>query len=189
MEIQNTNRAAELEQYLKSRINSITYRDLIKDIRVDEGDSENSLKITLVPVDDVVAFGRISVRLAGADTEPKWRRKKKDVYGHVKGTRPGVSRLFKEKIQKEACGRLEIWRLEHPFSGEMTDFLSSAAASVYFSHSRIATLRFLAGSGSLAYSGAEIGAQYITATFKEVAFKALSFNSKKTPSSVHKLNS
>ena len=173
MEIQNTNRAAELEQYLKSRINSITYRDLIKDIRVDEGDSENSLKITLVPVDDVVAFGRISVRLAGADTEPKWRRKKKDVYGHVKGTRPGVSRLFKEKIQKEACGRLEIWRLEHPFSGEMTDFLSSAAASVYFSHSRIATLRFLAGSGSLAYSGAEIGAQYITATFKEVAFKAL----------------
>ena len=113
------------------------------------------------------------MRLAGADTEPKWRRKKKDVYGHVKGTRPGVSRLFKEKIQKEACGRLEIWRLEHPFSGEMTDFLSSAAASVYFSHSRIATLRFLAGSGSLAYSGAEIGAQYITATFKEVAFKAL----------------
>ena len=77
MEIQNTNRAAELEQYLRSRINSIPYRDLIKEIRVDEGDSESSLKITLVPVDDVVAFGRISVRLAGADTDSKWRRKQK----------------------------------------------------------------------------------------------------------------
>ena len=40
MDIQDTNRAAELEQYLKSRINSIPYRDLIKEIRVDEGDSE-----------------------------------------------------------------------------------------------------------------------------------------------------
>ena len=87
MDIQDTNRAAELEQYLKSRINSIPYHDLIKDIRVDKGETENSLKITLVPVDDVVTFGRINVRLAGADTEPKWRRKKKDVYGHVKGAR------------------------------------------------------------------------------------------------------
>ena len=117
MDIQDTNRATELEQYLRSRINSIPYRDLIKEIRVDEGDTENSLKITLVPTDDVVTFSRISVRLAGADTEPKWRRKKKDVYGHVKGARPGVSRLFKEKIQKEACARLQIWRLEHPFPG------------------------------------------------------------------------
>lgn len=45
MDIQDTNRAAELEQYLKSRINSIPYRDLIKEIRVDEGDSESSLKV------------------------------------------------------------------------------------------------------------------------------------------------
>lgn len=113
------------------------------------------------------------MRLAGADTEPKWRRKKKDVYGHVKGTRPGVSRLFKEKIQKEACGRLEIWRLEHPFSGEMTEFLSSDAASVYFPRSRINVLWFLAGNESPVFSGAEIETETITAAFKTVPFKAV----------------
>ena len=98
MDIQDTNRATELEQYLRSRINSIPYRDLIKEIRVDEGDSESSLKITLVPVDDVVTFSRISIRPAGIDTEAKWRRRKKDAYRHVKGAHPSVSRPFKEKI-------------------------------------------------------------------------------------------
>ena len=73
MDIQDTNRAAELEQYLKSRINSIPYRDLIKEIRVDEGDSESSLKITLVPVDDVVTFSRISVRLWACQGSSTWR--------------------------------------------------------------------------------------------------------------------
>ena len=173
MDIQDTNRAAELEQYLKSRINSIAYRDLIKDIRVDEDDTDNSLKITLVPVDDVVTFSRISVRLMGADTEPKWRRKKKDAYGHVRGARPGVSPFFKEMIQKEAGEKLEIWRLEHPFSKKMTEFLSSDTVSVYFSRSIISTLRFLAGSETLVYSGAEFGTEYITAAFKAVPFKAV----------------
>ena len=173
MDIQNKGRAAELEQYLKGRINSITYRELVKDIRVDEDDTDNSLKITLGPSDDVVTCSRSSVRLTGADTEPKWRRKKKDAYGHVRGVRPGVSPFFKEMIQKEAGEKLVIWRLEHPFSKKMKEFLSSDTVSVYFSRSIISTLRFLAGSETLVYSGAEFGAEYITAAFKAVPFKAV----------------
>ncbi len=173
MDIQNTNRAAELEQYLKSRINSITYRDLIKDIKVEADDTGSSLNVTIVPLSEAVTFGRISVRLTGAAIEPKWRRKKKDAYGQVKGARPGVSAFFKETVQKETGERLYIWRLEHPFSVEMTEFLSSDAASVYFSRSRINVLRFLAGNESPVFSSAEIETETITAAFKTVPFKAV----------------
>ena len=173
MDIQNKGRAAELEQYLKSRINSITYRDLIKDIKVEADDASSSLKVTIVPLSEAVTFGRISVRLTGEAIEPKWRRKKKDVYGQVKGSRPGVSTLFKETAQKEIGERLYIWRLEHPFSEAMTRFLSSDAGSVYFSRSRINILRFLAGNESPVFAGAEIGTETITAAFKVVPFKAV----------------
>ena len=173
MNIHNTDRAAELEQDLKNRISSLPYHGLVKDIKVDTDESADVLRVTIVPLYEAVTFSRISIRLTGIDSEPKWRRRKKDAYGHVKGAHPGVSRLFKEMIQKEACKKLEIWRLGHPFSGEMTDFLSAAAASVYFSRSKIAILRFLAGSEPLVYASADIRTEQITAAFKTVPFKAV----------------
>ena len=173
MDIQNTNRAAELEQYLKSRINSITYRDLIRDIIVQADDTGSSLIVTIIPLDEIITFNRIRVRLTGIDNEPKWRRKKKDAYGQVKGARPVVGEILKERIQKEAGEKLALWRLEHPFSDEMTAFLMSDTASVHFSRTKIDILRFLAGSDSLVYSGAEIGTDTVTAAFKNVPFKAV----------------
>ena len=173
MDIKNINRAAELEQYLKSMINSITYRDLIKDIKVEADDTGSSLNVIIVPLSEAVTFGRISVRLTGAATEPKWRRMKKDAYSQVNGARPGVSALVKEVAQKETGEKLYIWRSEHPFSVEMTEFLSSNAAAVYFSRSRIDILRFLAGNESPVFADAEIGTETITAAFNIVPVKAV----------------
>ena len=172
MDIQNTNWAAEMEQYLKSRINSLTYRALIKDIKVDAEGSDAILKVTIVPLDENITFGAFNIRLAGVESNTKWKKKKKDAYGTVKGYHPKVSEALKERIRKEAGDKLDIWRLEHPFSGGMIDLLSSEAASVYFSHSRISILRFLAVNEKPVLSSAVIGTGIITATFRVVPFKA-----------------
>lgn len=173
MDLQNKDLAAELEQYLKSRINTITYHKMIKDIVVNADETDNTLKVTIIPIDEALTFGRISARLSGIDNEQKWRRKKKDTYGNVKCAKPEVSSLLKEKILIEAGEKLDTWRSEHSFSGEMTEFLLSDIASVYFSRNRIRLLRFLAGGETLTYADVEIGTEYIAVAFKEVPFKAV----------------
>ena len=95
MDIQNTNWAAEMEQYLKSRINSLTYRALIKDIKVDAEGSDAILKVTIVPLDENITFGAFNIRLAGVESNTKWKKKKKDAYGTVKGYHPKVSEALR----------------------------------------------------------------------------------------------
>ena len=107
MDIQNTNWAAEMEQYLKSRINSLTYRALIKDIKVDAEGSDAILKVTIVPLDENITFGAFNIRLAGVESNTKWKKKKKDAYGTVKGYHPKVSEALKERIRKEAGDKLD----------------------------------------------------------------------------------
>lgn len=88
MNIHNTDRAAELEQDLKNRISSLPYHGLVKDIKVDTDESADILRVTIVPLYDVVTFSRISIRLTGIDSEPKWRRRKMPM-GMLKGPIPG----------------------------------------------------------------------------------------------------
>ena len=80
--------AADLENYLKSRINSLTYRGLIRDIRVEESNNGRSLEVTIIPEGEVVSFGTIHADIGSVDSDAKWKRKKKGVYGNVKGYHP-----------------------------------------------------------------------------------------------------
>ena len=153
MDMQNNSRAAELRLYLKSRMSSMPYRGLIRDIYVSEDKDGKSLDVSIIPNCDVVAFGTINIGLAGADTDSKWRRKQKDIYGKVKGCCPKVSPSLSERILREAGEKLEIWRIEHPFSEELTEFLESDTASANLFYNKIDTLRFLAGNEPLSCAG------------------------------------
>ena len=61
MEIQNNDRAAELENYLKSRMGSLPYRGLIGDIQVHMSESNEALEVSIIPKWDFVSFGTIRV--------------------------------------------------------------------------------------------------------------------------------
>ena len=74
---ENTDRAAELERDLKNRIDSLPYHGLVKDIKIDTDENADILRVTIVPLYEVVTFSRFSIRLVGIDTEEKWRRRKK----------------------------------------------------------------------------------------------------------------
>ena len=173
MDMQNNSRAAELRLYLKSRMSSMPYRGLIRDIYVSEDKDGKSLDVSIIPNCDVVAFGTINIGLAGADTDSKWRRKQKDIYGKVKGCCPKVSPSLSERILREAGEKLEIWRMEHPFSEELTEFLESDTASANLFYNKIDTLRFLAGNEPLSCAGTEVKEGAIAVPFKEVPFKAV----------------
>ena len=173
MDMQNNSRAAELRLYLKSRMSSMPYRGLIRDIYVSEDKDGKSLDVSIIPNCDVVAFGTINIGLAGADTDSKWRRKQKDIYGKVKGCCPKVSPSLSERILREAGEKLEIWRIEHPFSEELTEFLESDTASANLFYNKIDTLRFLAGNEPLSCAGTEVKEGAIAVPFKEVPFKAV----------------
>lgn len=173
MDMQNNSRAAELRLYLKSRMSSMPYRGLIRDIYVSEDKDGKSLDVSIIPNCDVVAFGTINIGLAGVDTDSKWRRKQKDIYGKVKGCCPKVSPSLSERILREAGEKLEIWRIEHPFSEELTEFLESDTASANLFYNKIDTLRFLAGNEPLSCAGTEVKEGAIAVPFKEVPFKAV----------------
>ena len=172
MDMQNNDRAAELEHFLKSRMSSLPYRGLIGDIQVTVSGSDESLNVSIIPKWDVVSFGTISVDLSGVDTNTKWRRKKKDIYGIVKGFHPKVSPALCERILEEAGAQLETWRKEHPFSKELSGFLWSETASACFVSSKIDALQFLAGNEPLSCEGTEAGTDSITVYFKSIPFKA-----------------
>ena len=67
---------------------AVVKHGLIKDISVSEGDNEKSLEVTIIPAYTSVTFGTLGISLNRADSEKGWRRKKKDVFGQVKGLRP-----------------------------------------------------------------------------------------------------
>ena len=110
MDTQNSSRAADLKQYLKSRMDSMPYRGLIRDIYVDEDEDGKGLNVSIIPNCEDVDFGTINIGLSGVDTDSKWRRKQKDIYGRVKGCCPRVSPSLSEWIFREAGDRLEKWR-------------------------------------------------------------------------------
>ena len=173
MDTQNYSRAADLKLYLKSRMSSMPYRGLIKDIIVNENEDGKSLNVSIIPNCEAVTFGTINIDLARVDTDSKWRRKQKDIYGNVKGYCPRVCPSLIERILKEAGDKLEIWRSEHPFSEELTEFLGSDTASANLVYSKIDTLRFLAGNDPLSCAGTEIKEGTITVLIKSVPFKAV----------------
>lgn len=141
----SANPAADLEQSLKSRMGSMRYRGLIRDIRVSESKSGRSLIVTILPEGEIVSFGRLTVDLSGVDNAAKWKRKKKTVYGNVNGLTPRVNLAFSQKLREEVNGALQIWRQEHPFSDEMREALHSGGAGEFFGARSVETLRFLAG--------------------------------------------
>ena len=141
------NPAADLEQSLKSRMDVMKYRGVIRDIQVSESKSGGSLIVTILPEGKIVSFGTLTVDLSGIDSAAKWKRKKKTVYGNVNGLTPRVNPAFYQKIQEEVNAALQRWRQAHPFSDEMRDALHSGAAREFFGSRRMETLRFLAGKG------------------------------------------
>lgn len=169
----NDDRAAGLEQYLKERTGSMPYGGLIGDIRVRETDPGRSLEVTVLPKGEELVFGTVRIGPEGADSDRAWRKIKKRAFGQVKGLRPGLSPLFKERVLKEAGEALEAWREGHPFTEAMRAFLSSEAASSCFSGGRIALLGFLAGRQPLIPERAETGPESITVSFRSVPFKAV----------------
>ena len=101
MDTQNTNRAVELEQFLKGKVGSVPWHGLIKDISVSEVDNEKSLEVTIIPAYTSVTFGTLGISLNRADSEKGWRRKKKDVFGQVKGLRPEATPRVMELLLQE----------------------------------------------------------------------------------------
>ena len=91
----------------------------------------------------------------------------------MKGCCPKVSPSLSERILREAGEKLEIWRMEHPFSEELTEFLESDTASANLFYNKIDTLRFLAGNEPLSCAGTEVKEGAIAVPFKEVPFKAV----------------
>ena len=173
MDTQNANRAVELEQFLKGKIGSVPWHGLIKDISVSEGDNEKSLEVTIIPAYTSVTFGTLGISLNRADSEKGWRRKKKDVFGQVKGLRPEAAPRVMELLLQEAGGQLETWRAAHLFSRRMKDFLSSESASDYLSDGRIRSLKFLSGGEGLRSSDVEVTSEYISAKFEMAPVEAL----------------
>ena len=53
--------AAELEAFLKSRLDTLPFRKLIRDQCVTENKSSGSLAVTIVPEGEIVTFGTINI--------------------------------------------------------------------------------------------------------------------------------
>lgn len=164
------NPAAELEQYLKSRMDSLTYRSLISTIQVTESKDGKGLNVTIVPEGEVVSFGTINIDLKGIDSESKWKKRKKGIFGNVKGYHPGIRPEFSRAVTNEVNAALHAWREHHPFSDEMRKALSSRDAAGFLSARRIDTLRFLAGKKQF-----EVLSTYFTAGTVEVEFKGFPY--------------
>ena len=164
--------AADLENYLKSRINSLTYRGLIRDIRVEESNNGRSLEVTIVPEGEVVSFGTIHADIGSVDSDAKWKRKKKGVYGNVKGYHPRLDPDYFQQILKEADAVLMAWRRDHLFSEEMREALSSRAAAGFFSAGRMAALSFLAGRDRLSHLRTDITGETARVEFQQIPCKA-----------------
>jgi hypothetical protein len=110
----SANPAADLEQSLKSRMDVMKYRAQIRDIRVSESKSGRSLIVTILPEGEIVSFGTITVDLSGIDSDAKWKRKKKTVYGNVNGLTPRVNPAFYQKLREEVNAALqELLVLDH----------------------------------------------------------------------------
>ena len=141
----SSNPAADLEQSLTSKMDSLKYRSLIRDIQVSESKSGGSLIVTILPEGEFVSFGTLTVDLSGIDSAAKWRRKRKIIYGTVNGFCPRVNPAFSQKIRDEVNAALQTWRQEHPFSGDMREALYSDGGREILGARSVETLRFLAG--------------------------------------------
>ena len=141
----SANPAADLEQSLKSKMDVMKFRGVIRDIRVSESKSGRSLIVTIIPEGEIVSFGTLTVDLSGVDNAAKWKRKKKTVYGNVNGLTPRVNPAFSQKLREEVNAVLQSWRQAHVFSDEMRDALYSEGARELLGARSAETLRFLAG--------------------------------------------
>ena len=169
----SSNPAADLEQSLKSRMNSLPYRRLIRDIRVSAGRTGTSLHVTIVPAGEAYSFSIVSVSLSSIDNAAKWKRKKKDVFSIVRNCQPKLKPDISQKIREEVSTALHTWREEHPFSDEMKEALSSRTAAEFFNARRLQTLRFLAGKEMPGSAHTIFTADAAELEFKGCPFKAV----------------
>ena len=122
------NPAADLETYLKSRMNDLPCRDLIRNISVSESGDGKSLNVTIVPkCGEAVSLGTLKISLENVNGS-LWKRKKKDAWAGLKGYRPKVDPKLSERILEEANACLTAWREDHPFSDELRSDLFSQKA-------------------------------------------------------------
>ena len=113
------NPAADLETYLKSRMNDLPCRDLIRNISVNESGDGKSLNVTIVPkCGEAVSLGTLKISLENVNGS-LWKRKKKDAWAGLKGYRPKVDPKLSGRILEEANACLTAWREDHPFSDEL----------------------------------------------------------------------
>jgi hypothetical protein len=169
----SSNPAADLEQSLKSRMNSLPYRRLIRDIRVSAGRTGTSLHVTIVPAGEAYSFSIVSVSLSSIDNAAKWKRKKKDVFSIVRNCQLKLKPDISQKIREEVSTALHTWREEHPFSDEMKEALSSRTAAEFFNARRLQTLRFLAGKEMPGSAHTIFTADAAELEFKGCPFKAV----------------
>lgn len=165
--------AAELELSLKSRLEELPLRRLIREIRVGEDRDGKSLLVTIVPEGEAVSFGTLKIDLGNVNSSTKWRKKKKEIFGNVKGYCPRVRPELSRKILEDANACLDAWRREHPFSAEGKEVLFSGAASGFIGAGKSSTLRFLAGKDRLSSLRTEITADAVEVEFKEIPYKAV----------------
>ena len=167
------NPAADLELSLKSKMDALPCRRLIRDIHVEESKSGTSLLVTIIPEGEIVSFGTFRIDMSGVDSATKWRRIKKSAFGNVKGYHPGIRPEYARKILEEANAALRAWRAAHPFSGEMREAASSGAVDAFVNARGADALRFLAGKERLACLRTEAAADAAEMEFKSVPCKAV----------------
>lgn len=165
--------AADLELYLRGRMDELPYRGLVRDIRVSGGEDGAGLHVEIVPEGESVTFGAIRIDPGAADTAARWKRMKKTAFGNVKGYHPAVSAALSRKILEEADAALGAWRAAHPFSDQMRQALSSGAARGFVSARGIEALTFLSGEEGPGSPRAEVvSAAEAAAGFKKLPYKA-----------------
>ena len=167
------NPAADLEQSLKSKMDVMKFRGVIRDIRVSESKSGRSLIVTILPEGEIVSFGTLTVDLSGVDNAAKWKRKKKTVYGNVNGLTPRVNPAFSHKLREEGNAVLQSWRQAHVFSDEMRDALYSEGARELLGARSAETLRFLAGKEQPGSMHTTFTANAMEAEWKSHPYKAI----------------
>ena len=169
----SSNPAADLEQSLKSRMNSLPYRRLIRDIRVSAGRTGTSLHVTIVPAGEAYSFSIVSVSLSSIDNAAKWKRKKKDVFSIVRNCQLKLKPDISQKIREEVSTALHTWREEHPFFFFFKEAISSRTAAEFFNARRLQTLRFLAGKEMPGSAHTIFTADAAELEFKGCPFKAV----------------
>lgn len=169
----SANPAADLEKSLKSRMDSLPLRGLIRDISVNESKSGKSLNVTIVPEGEIISFGTLNIDISGIDSPEKWRRLKKRVYGNVKGYCPRINPSFSAKVLEEANNALKAWREEHVFSDEIKAVLLSGDAGEFLRAREVQTLRFLAGKESLSVLRTEMAEDRAETVFKDFPYRAV----------------